>query len=96
MKKISNWHVSFKSRKELEIARVAYFLVVAVTMSGIFVATTISSQFLFPQGFGVVEALLFVPCSFVTLYIASFVIFSRKHVHLEEEDGPYETTSIDR
>lgn len=96
MKKISNWHVSFKNRKALEIARVAYLLVVAITMSGIMVASIISSQFLFPQGFGVVEALLLVPSIFATLYIASFVIFSRKRVYLEEEDGPYETASINK
>lgn len=96
MIKMSKVYAIFKNRKELEIARVAYLLVAAITMSGILIATTISSQFFFPQGFGVVEALLFAPCSFVALYIASFVIFSRKRVHLEEEDGPYETASINK
>ena len=96
MIKMSKVYAIFKNQKELEIARVAYLLVVAITMSGIMVASVISSQFLFPQGFGVVEALLFAPCSFVTLYIASFLIFRRKRVHLEEEDGPYETASIDK
>ncbi|MDE0646057.1 MAG: hypothetical protein OXH84_07480 [Gammaproteobacteria bacterium] len=75
----STIYAIFKNRKELEIARVAYLLVIAITMSAM----------LFVVGkLNFVDALLFAPSAFAALYIASFVIFARKRVHLEEEDGP--------
>jgi len=82
----STIYAIFKNRKELEIARVAYLLVIAITMSAL----------LFVVGkLNFVDALLYAPAAFAALYIASFVIFARKRVHLEEEDGPRRTACND-
>lgn len=42
-----------------------------------------------------VDALLYASAAFAVLYIASFIIFTRKRVHLEKEDGPRRTACND-
>ena len=79
-RKKSTVYAIFKNGKELAIARVAYLSVIAITMSGI----------LFIVGrLNFVDSLIFALSSFAGFYIASFIIFARKRVHLEEEDGAW-------
>lgn len=66
----------FKNRKELEIARVAYLLVAAITMSGILFVV---------QKLNFVNAFLFALSAFAALYIVSFMILTKKRVHFQNE-----------
>ena len=89
---IKNYKVIFKNRKELETARVAYLLVFAITMSVILSALQLSVL----QMPNFVDALLCASTIFAALYIASFMIFGKKRVHLEESDGPFGTACNDK
>lgn len=87
--------VIFKNRKELETARVAYLVVIAITITGIAFFVQLTGMLLYAQKLNFVDTLSILLVSFGGLYIASFIIFTRKRVHLEEEDGPRRTACND-